>query len=164
MAGAGQTEKQLFVEEVGIVFEQTGLPRMAGRIFGWLLIADPPQQNTDQIARGLLASKGSISTTTRFLIQHGLIERVSLPGVRHDFFRLKSAAKDRMVEMGIVDEVKMFRQLTERGLEIVGDKDSPSRHALEEMHELYLFLEQELPALRERWFKRRNKIRKTVKK
>ncbi len=152
-----QTERQLFVEEVGIVFEQTGLPRMAGRIFGWLLISDPPHQNTDQIAKGLLASKGSISTTTRLLIQHGLVERLSLAGVRHDYFRLRSDALGHMVERGIEDEVKMFRQLAEHGLGLVTSKASETRKSLEEMHALYLFLERELSVLQERWFQQRGK-------
>jgi DNA-binding transcriptional regulator GbsR (MarR family) len=150
-----QAEKQKFVEEVGIVFEQTGLPRMAGRIFGWLLVADSPHQNAEQIGKALLASKGSISTSTRLLIQHGLIERMSLPGVRHDYFRLKPNALGSMVERGIEDEVKMFRQLTERGLELVNEDNEESRGFLREMHELYMFLEKELPVLRERWFEHR---------
>ena len=98
MVSEKQDEKQEFVEEVGMVFEQTGLPRMSGRIFGWLLVSDSPQQNAEQIGKALLASKGSISTSTRLLIQHGLIERVSLPGVRHDYFRLRANALGRMVE------------------------------------------------------------------
>ena len=83
-----QGEERNFVEEVGLFFEQTGMPRMAGRILGWLLISDPPHQSTDELAGGLIASKGSISTNTRLLIQIGLIERLSLPGVRHDYFRI----------------------------------------------------------------------------
>ena len=92
MANTLQTEERQFAEEVGIVFEQTGVPRMAGRILGWLLISDPPHQSMEQITRDLLASKGSISTMTRLLIQIGLIERLSLPGVRRDYFRLRSDA------------------------------------------------------------------------
>ena len=42
-----------FIEEVGVVFEQTGLPRMSGRLFGWLLIADPPYQSPAQLAESL---------------------------------------------------------------------------------------------------------------
>jgi DNA-binding transcriptional regulator GbsR (MarR family) len=152
-----EAEKKLFVEEVGIVFEQTGLPRMAGRIFGWLLVADPPHQNVDQIGKALLASRGSISTTTRLLIQHGLVERLSMPGVRHDYFRLRVDALDRMVERGIEDEVRMFRQLAERGLGLVTDKTSPTRKRLEEMRDLYIFLEKELPVLCERWSAQRKK-------
>ncbi|TES89068.1 MAG: MarR family transcriptional regulator, partial [Dehalococcoidia bacterium] len=53
-----QAEEKQFAEEVGIVFEQTGIPRMAGRILGWLLISDPPHQSTEQLTKALLASKG----------------------------------------------------------------------------------------------------------
>ena len=60
-----QAKDKQFVEEVGIVFEQTGLPRMAGRILGWLLIAEPPHQSTEQLINALMASKGSISSMTR---------------------------------------------------------------------------------------------------
>jgi DNA-binding transcriptional regulator GbsR (MarR family) len=161
MANDRETEKQLFAEEAGIVFEQTGLPRMAGRIFGWLLVADPPHQNVDQIGKALLASRGSISTTTRLLIQHGIVERLSMPGVRHDYFRLKMDAFDRMFRRGIEDEVKLFRQLAERGLGIVKDETSPTRKWLEEMRDLYVFLEKELPALRERWLKHRKEDNQT---
>ena len=82
-----QQEAKNFVEEVGIAFEQTGLPRMAGRVFGWLLISDPPYQSSTELAEALMASKGSISTTTRLLIQLGLAERFVIPGERHDNFR-----------------------------------------------------------------------------
>ena len=62
MENGRQTKEKQFAEEVGIVFEQTGLPRMAGRILGWLLIAEPPHQSTEQLINALMASKGSIST------------------------------------------------------------------------------------------------------
>ena len=146
-----QAEEKHFVEDVGIVFEQTGLPRMAGRIFGWLLICDPPHQSTDQLTEALLASKGSISTTTRFLIQIGLIKRLSLPGVRHDYFRIRSDAWQHMIRRGLVDEIKMVRQLAERGLELLADKTPLTQKWLEEMRDVYTFLELEFPALLERW-------------
>ncbi|MFQ3629252.1 MAG: MarR family transcriptional regulator, partial [Cyanobacteriota bacterium] len=76
-----------FVEEVGLMFELIGLPRMAGRIFGWLLISQPPHQSSGELAEVLQASKGSISSMTRLLIQLGLIERLPLPGDRRDFFQ-----------------------------------------------------------------------------
>jgi DNA-binding transcriptional regulator GbsR (MarR family) len=156
-----QAERQQFVEEAGTVFEQTGLPRMAGRIFGWLLISDPPQQSTEQLAEALMTSKGSISTMTRFLIQTGLIERLSLLGVRHNYFRLRSDALRHMVEHGIEDEVRMFRQLAEHGLELLTDKTSPTRKWLEEMRDRYAFFEQELPTLLERWEQYNNANRAT---
>jgi DNA-binding transcriptional regulator GbsR (MarR family) len=149
--GTGAKEMQ-FVEEVGMAFEQTGLPRMAGRIFGWLLIAEPPYQSPAQLARAVLASKGSISSMTRLLIQTGFIERFSMPGVRHDYFRVQEDACRHMVGHGVEDEIKMMHRLAHRGLQILGSRKRIFTW-LQEMNDLYSFLERELPALIERWEK-----------
>ena len=160
MEDSHQTKNKQFAEEVGIVFEQTGMPRMAGRILGWLLISDPPHQSTEQITKALIASKGSISTMTRLLIQIGLIERLSLPGVRCDYFRLRSDAWQHMIGRGLTEEIKMVRQLAERGLELLGDKTPVTKNWLEEMRDVYTFLEHEFPTLLERWEKERQKVTK----
>jgi DNA-binding transcriptional regulator GbsR (MarR family) len=160
MEDCHQTKDKQFAEEVGIVFEQTGMPRMAGRILGWLLISDPPHQSTEQVTKALMASKGSISTMTRLLIQNGLIERLSLPGVRHDYFRLRSDAWQHMIGRGLTEEIKMVRQLAERGLELLGDKTPVTKNWLEEMRDVYTFLEHEFPTLLERWEKERQKVTK----
>ncbi len=145
-----QFEEKHFVEEVGLFFEQSGMPRMAGRILGWLLISDPSHQSTDQLAEALMASKGSISTMTRLLIRIGLIERTSLPGERHDYFRLKPNAWHQMLKDSLV-QVAAARQLAEHGLELLEGKAHVNRLSLEEMHNMYAFFERELPALLERW-------------
>lgn len=75
----GLKKKQFFAEDVGLVFENIGLPRMAGRVLGWLLVCDPPHQSMLELVEALSASKASISNTTRMLIEIGLIERISLP-------------------------------------------------------------------------------------
>ena len=144
------TEEKQFVEEVGLSFEQSGLPRMAGRILGWLLIADPPHQSTSELAEALMASKGSISTMTRLLIQIGLIERLSLPGVRHDYFRLQPGAWQQMIKQS-GDHMTASRRLAEHGLELVKDKNPLTRQWLEEMRDMNAFFEREFPALLERW-------------
>ena len=163
MSNKQQAEEQQFVEEVGIVFEQTGLPRMAGRILGWLLISDPPYQSTIQLAEVLMASKGSISTITRLLIQLGLIERLSLPGVRHDHFRIRPDAWRHMIRRGLEDEIKMVRQLAERGLELLADKAPLTRPWLGEMRDVYTFLDREFPFLLERWERERSEGKLPVK-
>ena len=158
MEGKRQTEEKQFAEEVGIVFEQTGLPRMAGRVLGWLLISDPPHQSMEQLTGALMASKGSISTMTRLLIQLDLIERLSLPGVRRDYFRLRSDAWQHMIGRGLTDEIRMVRQLAERGLGLLSNKTLVTGKWLEEMFDVYTFLEREFPALLERWEKEHQKI------
>lgn len=151
MAKNLRDEEKNFVEEVGVVFEQTGLPRMAGRIFGWLLIADPPYQSPAELAEVLMASKGSISTTLRLLMQIGLLERFVIPGERHGHFRLHRDALPRVIKHGLEEEIKMLKSLSEHGLELLKGESSARRKWLQEMHDRYSFLDREFPILMERW-------------
>jgi DNA-binding transcriptional regulator GbsR (MarR family) len=143
-------EQVHFVEEVGLMFELAGLPRMSGRIFGWLLISNPPQQSHSEIAEVLQASKGSISTMTRLLIQIGLIERVSLPGERRDYFQIKPNAWSQMTKQRMA-QITAFRQLAEKGLDLLKDTSPRLQQRLQEMRDIHAFLERELPLLDERW-------------
>jgi DNA-binding transcriptional regulator GbsR (MarR family) len=143
-------ERIHFVEEVGLMFELVGFPRMSGRILGWLLIADPPQQSTTDLVEVLQASKGSISTMTRLLIQIGLIERVSLPGKRRDYFQIKPHAWSQLTKQRIA-QITTFRQLAEKGLTLLDEASTESKARLQEMHDIHAFWERELPLLDERW-------------
>jgi DNA-binding transcriptional regulator GbsR (MarR family) len=98
-----------------------------------------------------MASKGSISTATRLLIQVGLIDRFVIPGVRHDHFRLREDAFQKTIRHGLDDEIKMFRKLARQGLDLLREEDSGRKRWLEEMDERYAFLEHEFPALMARY-------------
>ncbi len=147
-------EEQHFVEEIGLFIEQNGLPRMAGRILGRLLISAPPHQSAGELTESLLASKGSISAGTRLLIQLGLIERVGLPGERRDYFRIRPNA---WFQMTMQDNVRLvaIRDLAPRGRQLLDDRDPALRQRLEELLDLCEFYAQELPGLLERWELRR---------
>lgn len=145
-----QTEIRHFIEEVGICFEEMSLPRMAGRIIGWLFISDPPYQSSGELAEALMASKGSISTMTRLLIQFNLIERLSLPGIRHDYFRIRPYGWHHLAKQR-GDQIKTMRQLCEHALELLKGKAQGNRAWLEEMRDMYAFFEREFPTLLERW-------------
>lgn len=143
-------EHTQFVEEFGLIFESVGFPRMSGRIFGWLLISQPPQQSTGELAEVLQASKGSISTMTRLLIQIGLIERVSLPGARRDYFQVKPHAWSQMTKQRI-SQIATFRKLAEKGLGILEGTPAHHQERLQEMRDIHAFWERELPLLDQRW-------------
>jgi DNA-binding transcriptional regulator GbsR (MarR family) len=148
-------DEQHFIEEVGVEFERAGLTRMAGRILGCLLVCDPPHQSTSDLAETLQASKGSISTMTRLLIQAGLVERLSLPGERRDYFCIKLGAWSQLLQHKL-QQIASIRQLAERGLDLLQDEDPERRHRLEEMRDIHAFFEQEWPQLLERWERYRN--------
>ena len=140
-----------FIEEVGVVFEQTGIPRMAGRLFGWLLISDPPYQSPGELAEVLQASKGSISTSIRLLQQMGFIERHVIPGSRHDNFRLPENAVKMLIRHGLEQEIKMFRGLADQGLDLVNALPAKRKAWLKEMQSRYTYLEKTFPALMEKY-------------
>ena len=54
---------------------------------------------------------------------------------------------------GFIDEMKMFRRLAQHGLELLSEKDHPNIGFLQQIHQVYGFLEQEFPVLIERWEK-----------
>ena len=145
-------EEKHFIEEVGLLFEMVGLSRMSGRILGWLLICDPPHQSHAELTEVLQASKGSISTMTRLLMQIGFIEKISLPGKRRDYFRIKPNAWSQITKQRI-SQIKAFRKLAEKGLTLLKDAAPQEQQRLVEMYDIHAFWERELPLLDDRWEK-----------
>jgi DNA-binding transcriptional regulator GbsR (MarR family) len=135
-----------FIEDMGIHFEEMGLPRMAGRIFGCLLVCEPQHQSSEQLANIVAASKGSISTMTRLLIQSGVVERMGLPGKRDTYYRIKPGSWSELMRARI-SHVTRLRELADRGLTLLADRDPKLRQRLQELRDFYAFLEQEMPAL-----------------
>lgn len=156
---APSADERQFIEHVGVFFERIGLPPMAGRILGWLLICDPPQQSAGDLAGVLHASKGSISAMVRLLLRYGLIERAAVPGVRRNFFRLKDDAWYELIraELGTMAG---FRKLAEDGLDLLANAPEAQRNRLHEMYEAYAFFERAFPELLKRWAKERQERQK----
>lgn len=142
-------EAKRFAEEVGLFFDGYGLPRMAGRIFGWLLICNPPYQSIGELSEALAASKSSISTMTRLLMQLGAIERVGVPGARREYFRVQVGVSD--LTRQIMVQVSTMRRLAQRGLELLDGSEAQLRQRLQVTHDMCAFFEEQLPALVERW-------------
>ena len=76
-----------FVERMGLMMEAEGMPRIAGRLFGFLLLHEQAF-SLDELAERLQVSKASVSTNARLLEQAGVLERMSSPGDRRDFYQL----------------------------------------------------------------------------
>ena len=76
-----------FIETMGLALESDGLPRIAGRIFGLLLVSEDPRSLED-LAAELRVSKGSVSTNARLLEQRGVLEQISRPADRRDYYQV----------------------------------------------------------------------------
>jgi DNA-binding transcriptional regulator GbsR (MarR family) len=147
------SEKLHYIEEYGVCLEDSGLPRMAGRILGLLLVCTPPHLAADQIAEILDASKGTVSTMTRLLMQYGLIEKIGLPGERRDYFRLRLDLGEQLIATKIA-EISRMRSMAERGLALMESDLPEERQRLAEILNFYTYFERELPALLDRYHQR----------
>jgi DNA-binding transcriptional regulator GbsR (MarR family) len=139
-----------FIEEIALYFEDHGLPRMAGRVLAWLLICEPALQSMQQVGDRLSASKGSISTTLRMLMQLGLVEKTTSPAQRRDLYRLTPDFTERLLAMNLRRFIE-FRKIAARGLSLLDGMSEEQRARIQEMHDLNLFLEHRFPSLVEQW-------------
>ena len=142
-------EEKHFIEDISLYFEQMGLPRMAGRVLGVLLISDPPAQSLTDLCEILQASKSSISTTTRLLTEMGFIERVPSPVPRQVYFQFKPGGWVVFIRQRLRLWASLH-QIAEHGLELLQGRDPALRERLQEAHDMFSLLEEELPALLQR--------------
>ncbi len=139
-------EEVHFIEDIGLHFERLGMPRMAGRILGVLLISDNPAQSISDIAEKLNASKSSISIMARLLIEAGLIERAASPVPRRDYYRFKPGGWIQYMQQWLALMTGLHK-VAERGLELMHDKSPELQDRLMEAHDLFSFMEEHFPAL-----------------
>lgn len=156
MARRMSRDKRNFLERLSLFGESLGLPPMAGRIWGWLLICDPPHQTAGQIAEAVGGSRASMTSMTRLLIQIGIVERISLPGQRSRFYQLRPGAFTAILE-GKMSLTTEMRRITEEGLDLLEGKPKALRQRLQDYHDFYAFFEREFPLLIERWKKRKGR-------
>ena len=133
-----------FVEEMGQFLASLGMTPMAGRMWGWLLICDPPEQTAADIAEALHASRGAISGTARLLATSGLIRRTTRRGDRREYFSAPPEGLDSLLgnAAGIY---RQMRGIAERGLAAIAARPVESRARLQEFHDVMAFVELEVP-------------------
>ena len=83
------TDPESFIERMGLAAENDGLSRIAGRLFGALILHSEPR-SLDDLAEQLAVSKASVSTEARRLVERGVAERIGKPGDRRDYYTLTS--------------------------------------------------------------------------
>lgn len=139
-----------YIDRVANFFVAEGLPLIPGRVIGWLLISDPPEQTPAQLASTLQVSRSSISSALKLLTPSGLVQGTRRPGDRHEYLRIAPDGWSRMLQRRYATTTA-FREIAEQGLELLTEGAPGRRERLENVTELYRFLETELPALLERW-------------
>jgi DNA-binding MarR family transcriptional regulator len=141
---------QRFVEESGDLLEKHGLPHMAGRVIGVLLICMPPHRTMDELAEDLGASKGAISMATQLLARLGFIERVSLHGERKRHYRIRTGSWKELLDARN-GHLLGHQAILDLGLSALENEPPDASARLIEFQAFLDFVNEELPALSARW-------------
>ncbi len=88
---------EIFIEGFGLLMQQDGLPRIAGRMLALFIVEGGPF-SFSELAERLKVSRGSISTNARLLRQIGYLERFARPGDRQDYYHLSEEPYIRLLD------------------------------------------------------------------
>jgi DNA-binding MarR family transcriptional regulator len=125
MAELGPDHETLldWVERVAeFLANEYGQPPIAGRILGWLMVCDPPEQSAGQIAEAIGASRASLTTNMRLLVGAGLISKRTRRGERTSYFRMEDDAWERVIRQRIAS-LAAFRKITWAGMKLFEPHD-----------------------------------------
>ena len=131
------TEKtvQEFIERMGIAAQADGLPRIAGRMFGYFVI-EGGTHSFSELADQLSVSRGSVSTNARLLEALGILERITRPGDRQDYFRLADDPYGQLMQ-GYSERMRKISQIVDETLNAMPRSQQASRIRLGEMKRFY---------------------------
>lgn len=148
MADMSPDERE-FVDRMGLFMEQVGGPRTMGRVYGWLMICDPPHRSLTELSTELGVSKASASTVARLLQQAGMIERFPA-GSRQHRYRITPGGWTKVLRIQSAG-VRMGRETLEFGLSVVGPDRPEQRARLEDTRDFFAFGEFDANELIRRW-------------
>lgn len=102
------------VERMGLNFQADGLPRIAGRLLGVLLL-EREARSLDELSATLRVSKASASSNARLLERLGVLERLTRPGDRRDYYAVAQDFHLKLLEMAL-HRLRQTRELLGQAL------------------------------------------------
>lgn len=147
--GRDEEAVRRFIENFAVLMAESGMQRMAARVFLAVLCTDGGRLTAGELAETLQVSPAAISGALRYLGQVGLVVREREPGSRRDHYRVY----DDLWYEAALQRDSMLAQWEEgfnSGVDAVGP-DTPAGRRLAESRDFFAFFRKEIPALIERW-------------
>ncbi|WP_084962881.1 GbsR/MarR family transcriptional regulator [Thermoactinospora rubra] len=108
-----------WVERVAMYLARDGVPPIAGRVLGWLMVCDPPEQSAGQISEDIGASRASLTSSLRLLSGMGFLTWRTKPGERTIYYRLADNAWAIVVRQQIAG-IAAFLEIARDGMRLIG--------------------------------------------
>lgn len=124
-----------FVEQLGLIAQADGLPRIAGRILG-LMVIHGGSFSFSELSIKLKVSRGSISTNTRLLENLGVIERTTRAGERQDYFKLHANPYVELIR-GLQNRMKKASLFVEKTKDKLPASNAEMQQRLTDLRHFY---------------------------
>ncbi|GAA0824967.1 GbsR/MarR family transcriptional regulator [Streptosporangium amethystogenes subsp. fukuiense] len=138
-----------FRERFAQIMVESGMPRMASRVYAALLVTDSGKLSAAELAERLDVGASAISGAVKYLVQVRLVERGREPGTRHDFCRIHEHTWSHYFSQS--DPVLVRVQAgADEGTALLG-LDSPAGRRLDETRQFFAFMREEIKQSMAKW-------------
>jgi DNA-binding transcriptional regulator GbsR (MarR family) len=138
-----------FEERFTQVLVDSGMPRIASRIFVAILASPDAQLTASELTERTKASPAAISGGVRYLTQLGLVHRGRQTGSRRDHYTVDTDVWARVIMQRSNTLDRWWAQLRE-GVEAVGSGTAAGKR-LAHSADFFAFVNSEMAGLMERW-------------
>ncbi len=139
-----------FIERLGLAAEADGLPRIAGRLLGLLMLQDEALA-FDSLVQQLRVSRASVSANTRLLEARGLIERSTKTGDRRDYFRIADDLHGRLLTRAL-ERMRRMQSLASQFAGALPPEMNGARDRLRAMDRFYRIVVRSTESVLNEWY------------
>jgi DNA-binding transcriptional regulator GbsR (MarR family) len=145
-------DERLFraVERFGTTLEGAGMPRMASRVFAYILAEDRETYTARDLTEGLGVSPAAISGAMKYLVPSGLVVKERQRGGRGDVFRVTDGDIWATIMAARVPLLEHFVTAVDDAVSLL-DPGSPGRERLAETRDFFAFMMDDMTGMLERW-------------
>jgi DNA-binding transcriptional regulator GbsR (MarR family) len=151
-------EEITFADHMGRHYARRyAFPPMAGRVLGYLLVCERPDQTIADLSDALLASRSAVTGALDVLERLDSVRRSRAAGERMDRVRVDfSSAQSRGFD---VSEYQELGDLAREGLEVLKDAPTERKATLMEMEAFADWLVERTRTLQKEWEAHRDALR-----
>lgn len=148
-------DTEVVIEKISVAFSKAGFQPAMGRIYGYLMVAEPPQKTFEEIQKDLKLSKSAVSNALNMLLAVKTVDYTTHTGDRKRYFYLNTEGwiakmKERM-------QTNFFNEIIQDALDIRSEKYPEFNQKLADILEFHAFVHKETMAAIEKWERQRGK-------
>lgn len=156
---ADQTHDDLLraVERFAQILAGSGMPRMAARVFAYVIADDSDRYTAAELADGLRVSPAAISGAVRYLLDTRMVFKEREPGTRADLYRVYDDDVWSAIMNARIPFLKYYEDAVTDAAHQIG-VESRGGQRLAETAAFFAFIREEMVRAMERWPEHRRRL------